>query len=160
MDMFAAAMRRTISEETLEPVMLSFYKYSKGLRGTDMIMTEFFLNKFRRAFGKFFERYNMLLTPTLIKLPEPLGKYSKMRTDIDYVGYMRLCDEIRVHTPAANVTGQPAMTLPLGCSQSGLPIGVQFMGRFSEEGELIRLAGSLEKQMPWHERIPPVHASR
>jgi amidase len=160
MDMFAAAMGRTISEETLEPVMLSFYKYSKGLTGTDMIMTEFFLNKFRRAFGKSFERYDMLLTPTLIKLPEPLGKYSKMRTDIDYVGYMRLCDEIRVHTPAANVTGQPAMTLPLGCSQSGLPIGVQFMGRFGEEGALIRLAGSLEKQMPWHERIPPVHASR
>ena len=109
--MFASAMGRTISEETLEPVMLSFYKFSKGLTGTDMIMTEFFLNKFRRTFGKFFEQYDMLLTPTLIKLPEPLGKYSKMRTDIDYVGYLRLCDEIRVHTTAANVTGQPAMTL-------------------------------------------------
>jgi amidase len=160
MDMFASAMGRTISEETLEPVMLSFYKYFKGLTGTDMIMTEFFLNKFRCAFGKFFERYDMLLTPTLIKLAEPLGKYSKILTDIEYVAYMRFCDEIRVHTPAANVTGQPAMTLPLGCSQSGLPIGVQFMGRFGGEGALIRLAGYLEKQMPWHERIPPVHASR
>jgi amidase len=160
MDMFAAAMGRTISEETLEPVMLSFYKYSKGLTGTDMIMTEFFLNKFRRAFGKVFEQYDMLLTPTLIKLPEPLGKYSKMRIDVDYVGYMRLCDEIRVHTTAANVTGQPAITLPLGSSQSGLPIGIQFIGRFGEEDTLIRLAGSLEKRMPWHERIPPVHASR
>ena len=160
MDMFAAAMGRTISEETLEPVMLSFYKYSKALTGTDMIMTEFFLNKFRRTFGKFFERYDMLLTPTLIKLPEPLGKYTKMRTDVDYVGYMRLCDGIRVHTTAANVTGQPAMSLPLGRSQSGLPIGVQFMGRFGEEGTLIRLAGSLEKQMPWHDLIPPVHAGR
>ena len=125
-----------------------------------MIMTEFSLNKFRRAFGKFFERYDLLLTPTLIKLPEPLGKYSKMRTDIDYVGYMRLCDETRVHTPAANVTGQPAITLPLGCSHSGLPIGIQFMGRFGDEGTLIRLASSLEKQMPWHERIPPIHASQ
>ncbi len=140
--------------------MLSFYKYSKGLIGTDMITTEFFLNKFRRAFGRFFEQYDMLLTPTLIKLPEPLGRYTKMRTDVDYVGYMRLCDEIRVHTTAANVTGQPAMTLPLGYSQSGLPIGVQFMGRFGGEGALIRLASSLEIQMPWHERIPPVHASR
>lgn len=160
MDMFAAAMGRAISEETLEPVMLSFYKYSKGLTGADMIMTEFSLNKFRRAFGKFFEQYDMLLTPTLIKLPEPLGKYSKMRTDVDYVGYMCLCDEVRVHTTAANVTGQPAITLPLGCSRSGLPIGVQLMGRFGKEGALIRLAGSLEKQMPWRDRIPPVHASR
>jgi amidase len=102
----------------------------------------------------------MLLTPTLTKLPEPLGKYTKMRTDVDYVGYMRLCDETRVHTTAANVTGQPAMTLPLGHSQSGLPIGVQLMARFGEEGTLIRLASSLEQEMPWHDRIPPVHASR
>ncbi|HEY9207268.1 MAG TPA: amidase [Candidatus Methanoperedens sp.] len=160
MDMFGALTGRTISEETLEPVMLSFYKYSKGLTGADMFMTEFALNKFRRTFGRFFEQYDMLLTPTLVKLPEPLGKYTKMQTDIDYIGYMRLCDEIRVHTPAANVTGQPAITLPLGHSQSGLPIGVQFMARFGEEDSLIRLASSLEQEMPWHDRIPPVHASR
>lgn len=160
MDMFGALTGRTISGETLEPVMLSFYKYSKGLTGADMFMTEFALNKFRRTFGRFFEQYDMLLTPTLVKLPEPLGKYTKMRTDIDYVGYMRLCDEIRVHTPAANVTGQPAITLPLGHSQSGLPIGVQFMARFGEEGALIRLASWLEQEMPWRDRIPPVHASR
>jgi amidase len=160
MDMFAAAMDRKISEETLEPVMLSFYEYSKSLTGADMLMTEFSLNKFRRIFGKFFEQYDMLLTPTLIKLPEPLGKYSKMRTDLDYVDYMRLCDEARVHTTAANVTGQPAITLPLGYSHSGLPIGMQFMGRFGQEGAMIRLAAHLEKQMPWHGLIPPVHASR
>lgn len=159
-DMFAAATGRAISEETMEPVLLSFYKYSKGLTAADMLMADFALNKFRRTFGKFFERYDMLLTPTLIKLPEPLGKYGKMRTDVDYVGYMRLCDESRVHTPVANVTGQPAITLPLGHSQSGLPIGVQFMARFGEEGALIRLASSLEQEMPWHDRIPPVHASQ
>ncbi|MDH5794966.1 MAG: amidase, partial [Candidatus Bathyarchaeota archaeon] len=159
-DMFAAVTGRTISEETLEPVMLSFYRYSKGLTGADMFMADFALNKFRRTFGKFFELYDMLLTPTLTKLPEPLGKYTKMRTDVDYEGYMRLCDQARVHTPASNVTGQPAITLPLGQSQSGLPIGVQFMARFGEEGALIRLASSLEQEMPWRDRIPPVHASR
>jgi len=140
--------------------MLSFYKYSKNLTGADMMMADFALNKIRRMFGKFFEQYDMLLTPTLVKLPERLGKYTKMRTDVDYVGYMRLCDETRVHTTAANVTGQPAMTLPLGVSTSGLPIGVQFNARFGEEGKLIRLASSLEKEMPWRDRIPPVHASR
>ena len=160
MDMFAAAMRRTISEETLEPVMLSFYEYSKSLTGSDMIMTEFSLNKFRRIFGKFFEQYDILLTPTLIKLPQAIGTYTKMRTDIDYVGYMRLCDEIRVHTTAANATGQPAITLPLGWSKSNLPIGVQFIGRFGDESSLIRLASYLEREMPWQDRIPPTHASR
>jgi amidase len=83
-----------------------------------------------------------------------------MRTDVNYVGYMRLCDDTRVHTTAANVTGQPAITLPLGQSKSGLPIGVQFMARFGEEDTLIRLASYLEKKMPWSDRIPPVHASK
>jgi len=73
---------------------------------------------------------------------------------------MRLCDETKVYNTAANVTGQPAITLPLGWSKSGLPIGVQFMARFGEEGALIRLAASLEREMPWHDRVPPVHASR
>jgi amidase len=159
-DMMAAMAGQTISEENMEPVLLSFYEYSKGLTGADMMMTEFVLNNFRRTFGKFFEEYDILLTPTLMKLPEPHGKYAKTRTDVDYVGYMRLCDEIRVHTTAANVTGQPAITLPLGHSQSGLPIGVQLMARFGEEGALIRLASSLEQEMPWCDRIPPVHASR
>jgi len=159
-DMFAAAEGRTISEENAEPLILSFYRHSKALTGADVMMADFALNKFRRTFGAFFEQYDMLLTPTLMKLPEPLGRYTKMRTDVDYVGYMRLCDETRVHTTAANVTGQPAMTLPLGQSKSGLPIGVQFNARFGEEDKLIRLASRLEQEMPWRDRIPPVHASR
>ncbi len=159
MEMFAAMSKQQISEETLEPVMLSYYKYSKDLTGADMMMTQFWLNKFTRTFGDFFKQYDMLLTPTLVKLPEPIGTYTKMRTDIDYVGYMRLTDEIRIHPPAANITGQPAISLPLGQSKSGLPIGVQFMAKFGDESGLIRLASSLEKAMPWSDRIPPVHAS-
>jgi len=158
-DMVAAATGRTVGEETVEPLMVSFYKYSKGLTAGDMLMTEFALNKFRRTFGKFFEQYDLLLTPTLMKLPEAIGEYMKMRTDLDYVSYMRQSDETRMHTTAANATGQPAISLPLGHSQSGLPIGVQFMARFGEEGTLIHLASSLEQEMPWRDRIPPVHAS-
>lgn len=160
MEMFAAMMGREVSEAYLEPVMLSFCEYSKSLTAADMFMTQFVLNKFCRTFGKFFERYDLLLTPTLTKLPEPIGKYSKMRKDLDYTAFMRLCDGYRIHPPAANITGQPAISLPLGESKSCLPIGVQFMARFGEESTLIRLASALEKQMPWHDRIPPVHASR
>ncbi len=160
MDMFAAMMGRRISAETVEPVMLSYYNYSKNLAAGDTFMVEMVLNKFRRNFGRFFENFELLITPTLTKLPEPIGRYSKMRTDIDYVGFMRLCDETKGFCSAANVTGQPANSLPLGQSKSGLPIGVQFMSRFGEEGTLIRLASWLEKEMPWNDRIPPVHVAR
>lgn len=160
MDMFAAAMGRKVSEETVEPVMMSFYEYSQGLTAADMFMAEFALNQFRRTFGEFFQQYDLLLTPTLNQLPAPHGKYSKMRRDLGYEDYMGLCEETKVHTTVANVTGQPAITLPLGQSRSGLPIGIQFMARFGEEGTLIRLASSLEREISWHHRIPPIHASR
>jgi amidase len=160
LDAVAAAEGQSISEENVERPLLSLYNYSRGLTEADLMMAEFTLNKFRRTFGQFFEQYDILLTPTLIKLPEPLGTYTKIRADLDLVDYMRLCDETRVHTTAANATGQPAITLPLGHSRSGLPIGVQFIARFGEEGTLIRLASLLEQQMPWQDRIPPVHASR
>jgi amidase len=160
MDMFAAMTGRQISTETVEPVILSYYNYSKNLPPSNTFMTEMVLNKFRRTFGRFFETYDLLITPTLTKLPEPIGSYSKMRTDIDYVGFMRLCDETKGFCTAANVTGQPAISLPLGQSKSGLPIGVQLMARFGDESGLIRLASSLEQKMPWCDRIPPVHVSR
>ncbi len=160
MDLLAGTAGRQVSEETLEPVMLSFYEYSKKLKGVDLLMADFALNGFRRTFGEFFAKYDMLLTPTLVKLPEPLGTYSKMRKDVDYVAFMRQNDSIRIHPPAANITGQPAISLPLAWSRSGLPIGVQFMARFAEEGTLIRLASWFEKAIPWRDRMPPVHAGR
>ena len=158
MDMFGAMTGRRVSEETVEPVMLSYYEYSKRLTAGDAFMTEFVFNKVRRNFGKFFETHDILLTPTLAKLPEPLGTYTKMRTDLDYVGFFRLCDETKGFCAAPNVTGQPAISLPLGQSKSGLPIGMQFIGRFGEEDKLIRLSSWFEKQLPWRDRVPPVYA--
>ncbi|MDE1854038.1 MAG: hypothetical protein KGI38_09900 [Thaumarchaeota archaeon] len=98
-------------------------------------------------------------TPTLTRLPEPIGSYSKVRTDIDYVGFIRLCDGTKGFCPAADATGQPAISLPLGRSRSGPPIGIQFTTKFGEEATLIHLARYLEHATPWRDRTQPVHAS-
>ena len=60
----------------------------------------------------------------------------------------------------ASVAGNPGMSLPLGMSKSGLPIGVQLIGRFGDESTLFRVASALEQAMPWKDRLPPVHVSR
>jgi amidase len=156
----ASEMRREISEETLEPVTLSLYRYSRALTIADLLMVNETFNKLRRTFANFFEGYDVLLTPTIAQLPEPLGKYALRRSDLDWVGFMRQDGETSMYLYLANITGRPAISLPLGQSKSRLPIGVQFVARFGDEGTLIRLASAFEKTMPWNDRIPPVHVSR
>ena len=59
----------------------------------------------------------------------------------------------------ANLTGNPAMSVPLWWNDDGLPIGVHFLGRFGDEATLIRLASQLEAHQPWAARLPTVHAA-
>ncbi len=159
-DGLAATTGRTVGEDTLEAVTLSFYHYAKTLTPADWAWAEYVLNQVRRATGQFFRDYDLLLTPTLIQLPEPIGKYSQNATDVDFLGFFRRCDETAVFLPLFNATGQPAISLPLVQSELGLPIGMQFVARFGDESTLIRLASAFEEAMPWRERIPPVHVSQ
>jgi Asp-tRNA(Asn)/Glu-tRNA(Gln) amidotransferase A subunit family amidase len=59
-------------------------------------------------------------------------------------------------TPIFNATGQPAMSVPLHWTDTGLPIGTHLVGRFGDEGTLFRLAGQLERARPWTDRRPPL----
>ncbi len=59
-------------------------------------------------------------------------------------------------TPPFNFTGQPAISLPLAWSQEGLPIGMQFAGRYADEATLFRLAAQLERARPWIDRKPVI----
>ncbi len=61
-------------------------------------------------------------------------------------------------TPPFNVTGQPAVSLPLHWNDDGLPIGVQFVASYACEDLLIRLASQLEEAAPWAGHLPPIHA--
>jgi Asp-tRNA(Asn)/Glu-tRNA(Gln) amidotransferase A subunit family amidase len=64
-----------------------------------------------------------------------------------------------VFTRVQNMTGQPAMSVPLFWNEENIPIGVHFAGRFGEEATLFRLAAQLEKARPWVDRKPPIHYS-
>ena len=65
-----------------------------------------------------------------------------------------------MYLPLFNLTGQPAITLPLGQSKTGLPIGVQFVARFGAEATLLQLASALEAAMPWRDLVPSVHVGK
>lgn len=150
---------RPINLDYLEPITLAFYEFGKRLSASDLAQSHVVFNQIRRDVGKFFQDYDVLLTPTLSLLPQPIGKYSQSIEGMDAIGFFKLCDEINQHLPLFNLTGQPAISLPLTQSKSGLPIGIQFISRFGDEATLFRLASQLEQEMPWKDRIPPVHVS-
>ncbi|PNQ85929.1 amidase family protein [Paenibacillus polymyxa] len=103
--------------------------------------------------GRFFSNYDILLTPTLPELPLPIGEYHKRQETVDGFGWINHVFQHSPFTARFNVTGTPAMSMPLSYDQkSGSPIGIQFAAGFGRKDLLFRLAGQLEKALSWIER--------
>jgi amidase len=109
-----------------------------------------------RDIAKFLTRYDVLLTPTLNEPPAQLGYFAPVPEN-PMQGWFRSGD-FSAFTTICNLTGQPAMSVPLFWNTDGLPIGTQFIGRFGDEATLFRLAAQLEKARPWAGRRPAVSA--
>ena len=109
-----------------------------------------------RRLAEFHETHDLLLTPTLAQRPVKLGHLSMMVDDVD--AYWDRLFRFIPFTPQQNLSGQPAISLPLHWSEDGLPIGIQLAGRFGDEATLLRVAAQLEEAAPWVDRKPPVHA--
>jgi len=110
----------------------------------------------RRVAQWWTDGFDLLLTPTIAEPPPPLGTLIAMRED-PARGWARLMDLMQF-TPAYNVSGQPAVSLPLYWNASGLPIGVQLVAPFGREDLLIQIASQLEQARPWTHRKPPICA--
>jgi Asp-tRNA(Asn)/Glu-tRNA(Gln) amidotransferase A subunit family amidase len=107
------------------------------------------IHAYGRAVAELFKTYDVLLLSTLGSPAIPIGWLTE-----SIETYAPRLFDFMPNTQAFNNTGQPAMTVPLSWSKSGLPIGVQFVGRMAEEGVLFRLAGQLEAAQPWFDRTP------
>jgi len=96
--------------------------------------------------------HDILCTPVINGTPPRLGWLS------DPVEGLGRVTAIMQYTAQFNVTGQPAISLPLWWTEDGLPVGIQLVAAFGREDLLIRLASQLEVACNWHERVPPIHA--
>jgi amidase len=111
----------------------------------------------RMIAGWFESGFDLLLTPTLGEPPPPLGSFDDSGPD-PTVALMRGA-QTATFTATFNVTGQPAISLPLHWNEDGLPIGVQLVAGFGEEDLLLRVAAQLEEARPWADRVPAAVAA-
>jgi Asp-tRNA(Asn)/Glu-tRNA(Gln) amidotransferase A subunit family amidase len=112
------------------------------------------LGMWARRMADWWNDHDLLLTPTLGAPPPELGWFTAAGPEqekeriISFIPY----------TPQFNMTGQPAISLPLHWTPAGLPVGVQLAAAYGREDLLIRVASQLEQAAPWSDRYPPVHA--
>jgi len=127
----------------------------KGERVTaaDYVRATQAAHRLGRQMASFHARYQVLLTPGLATLPVKLGWIDMMMEDVDE--YWRRVFAFSPFTVWFNLTGQPAVMLPLGTGDGGYPIAVQLVARYGDEASLFRLGGQLERANPWFNRKPP-----
>jgi amidase len=100
--------------------------------------------------------FDLLLTPTIWEPPATLE--SMMPVEDQWSELKAKIDRQVFFTSPFNLTGQPAISLPLHWTPEGLPVGIQLVGAIGREDLLIRVASQLEQARPWVNRRPPVHA--
>lgn len=143
------------------------------LKASDYVRSLRYLQARSREIGRFFETYDVLLTPVLNQPPVKIGALKPSASEqtqlkliartgatwiLEAMGIIKPLAaqtfEFIPWTPVFNVTGQPAMSVPLHWNAEGLPIGMHFVGRWGDEATLFQLAGQLEREKPWFDKAP------
>ncbi|MGD2269052.1 MAG: amidase family protein, partial [Desulfobacterales bacterium] len=138
----------------VEPLTWALSEMGRRYTAADYLQALTMLQSVSRQVANFLHDYDVWLTPTLAEPPVPLGTFDSPADD-PLRGFLRSAQFVPF-TPICNITGQPAMSVPLFWNAEGLPIGTHFMGRFGDEATLFRLAAQLEAARPWADRRPPV----
>ena len=145
LDQLQAQRGRDITRDELEPVVWSAWQTAAALKASDYLDAVNTFHRLGRQMAQFHERFELLLTPTLAEPPALLGRFTMDRPDfIDYrLGPQGLW-RYSPFCPLANATGAPAISLPAGCSASGLPIGAMLAAPLGQDALLLRVAAQLE----------------
>ena len=172
-ELMSAIAGHRVSARDFETDTFALGLLGTTLRATRLVEARSDLQAIGRDMGRFFERYDVFLTPSLSEPPPPIGAHRSPRLDrfvsrtgvalhaawilaalgaLDHIAASAF-DFMQYH-PVANVTGQPAMSVPLFWNRSTLPIGSHFFGRLGDEVTLLQLAGQLERARPWAQRMP------
>jgi len=151
-DLHAAKTGNRPGPEKFEKVTWALFEAGARASAAEYARAVLAVHRTGRMVGRFFERHDVLLAPTLPRPPEKLGVFDMNSDDIE--SYRRAIALFTAFTAPFNASGNPAMSVPLHWTAEGLPVGVQFVARYGDEAALFRLAAQLEQAKPWFHRRP------
>jgi amidase len=138
--------------DLLEPLTRWLVERGRAIGARELASALSTLTAFERSIIRQFASFDAVLTPALAQVPRPIGWYSKDDTELNFAQQVQYTP----FTSFANVTGLPAITLPVMLTPEGLPMGVQLIGRPGGEATLLSLGAQLERRIGWQHRHPPM----
>jgi amidase len=144
---------RPATAADMEPMSWALYELCKNIGSVDALLAEFQLHGVGRELITWVAQYDAFLTPALAEAPVTLGTLDPLDED-DPLGAFTRSASFTPYTPPCNISGQPAISLPLYQREDGLPLAVQLIGQPAGEGALLALAAQLEEAHGWAERRP------
>jgi amidase len=168
---FSASIGKKPAHKDLERQTALLCHMGEHLSAADFAWARNILDVASRQMAQYFNDYDMLVTPTMPCPPPLIGELKpdffeqSMQEILTHVPFAPVLHKALEHaagrnfafypfTPIFNISGQPAMSVPLYWDANGLPIGIQFAGRFGEEASLLQLAHQLEQACPWQAKKP------
>lgn len=148
----AQQLGRPIAETEVEPLTFARYQHARTYSASDYVRALRIVHGYGRAVAGLFGRFDVLVTSTLGSPPVPLGVLRGAAPGAAGVARRAFMPNTRIF----NLSGQPAMSMPLAWTDEGLPVGVQFVAGMGAEATLFRLAAQLESAAPWLTRRPPL----
>lgn len=145
---------RPAQKGEVENTVFAMAERGRQLSSADYLKATQQAHKLGRQMAAFHAKYDVLLTPGLSDLPPEVGWVDMMLEDVDE--YWRRVFHMSPFTVPFNLTGQPALMLPLSQSPEGYPVSVQFVARYADEATLFRLGAQLEAAKPWFGRKPEI----
>lgn len=145
------ALGRSVTENDLEPINWQSYQSAQKFTAEDLYRGRATADQCGRILDEFLTRYDVILSPVTAVPPPLLGALSLNQAQAPFIQHAIAAS---CYTSLYNITGLPAMSVPLHWTSENLPIGIMFAGRFGAEELLFSLAGQLEQAAPWKDRRP------
>ncbi|MFX1363709.1 MAG: amidase [Promethearchaeota archaeon] len=153
-------LNKKITQNELEPLTWLIYQMAATQTGTDYLIAVEHCQRFSRKLAYWFHKgnFDLLLNTSLTIPPIKSGSFSSV--NLSKAGkIIQLLTKLNAFATIYNISGQPAMSVPLYWTADNIPIGIQFAAPFGDEATLFRLAAQLEQDRPWIDKKPPIYCN-